>query len=155
MYKHIRFLAPAFAIAASAGLLLAGMPVLVIGNAEASGAARAAGAVLTLKPAGCLPASANVSGAAIGMVQGERRSIPLKLTRLPETGVYALTQQWPAEGKWVLQLTATDGLRTVTALVPAGPNGVERQNAKFFPRQITSGEADAMLNGPAPAVARK
>jgi hypothetical protein len=73
---------------------------------------------------------------------------------LPE-GLYAITQQWPSEGRWVLHISATDGVRTASVLVPAGPNGVERLSAKFFTRQASPGEIDAMLHGQPTAVAKK
>jgi len=156
MLKPTRFVTPVFALAAIAGPVLAGWPVLIIGNPEASAPARSIHAVLTVKPGGCLaPDSTTVTGTAAGIVTGERRSIPLKLTPLPEAGLYAVTPQWPAEGKWVLQFTATDGTRTASALVPAGPNGVERGNARFFTRQASPGDIDAMLNGQPAAVAKK
>lgn len=156
MQKSSFFIAPAFVLFAIAGPVLAGTPVLIIGNPEASAPARSIHAVLTVKPGGCLaPENTTITGAAAGIVNGERRSIPLKLTSLPEAGWYAITTQWPAEGKWVLQLTATDGLRTASVLVPAGPNGVDRGNARFFTSQASPGDIDAVLNGKPAAVARK
>ena len=102
MLSPTRFLGPVFALAAIAGPVLAGYPVLIIGNPKASAPARAMHAVLTVKPAGCLaPESSTVTGNAIGIVDGQRRSIPLTLKPLPETGLYAVTTRWPAEGKWV------------------------------------------------------
>ncbi len=156
MLKPIRFVTPALALAAIAGSALAGLPVLIIGNPEASASARSIHAVLTVKPGGCLaPDSTTVTATAVGIVGGERRSIPLKLTPLPEAGLYGVTPQWPAEGRWVLQFTATDGTLTASALIPAGPNGVERGNARFFARQASPGDIDAVLNGQPAAVAKK
>jgi hypothetical protein len=156
MLKPIRFVTLGFVLVAIAGPVLAGWPLLIIGNPEASAAARSVHAVLTAKPGGCLaPDNTTVTAAVVGVVSGERRSIPLKLTRLSEDGLYAVTPQWPPGGKWVLQLTATDGMRTASALVPAGPNGVERRNARFFPRQTSPGDIDSVLNGQPAAVAKK
>lgn len=156
MLKPTRFVTSALAFLAIVAPVLAGMPVLMIGNPEASAQARSIHAVLTVKPGGCLaPDSTTVTGTAAGIVNGKRRSIPLKLTPLPEAGLYAVTLQWPAEGKWVLQFTATDGTRTAGALVPAGPNGVERGNARFFTRQALPGDIEALLTGEPGAVAKK
>lgn len=156
MLKSINLLTSAFAVVATAGSVLAGTPVLIIGNPEASAPARSIHAVLTVKPGGCLaPENTTITGIATGVVGGERRSIPLKLARLPETGLYAIAQQWPARGKWVLQFTATDGVRTASALVPAGPNGVERGHATFFAREASPGDIDAVLNGQPVAVAKE
>jgi hypothetical protein len=155
MLKPTCFAGPAFALVAIAGQAFAGAPVLVVGNPEASAEARSMHAVLTVKPAGCLvPETATVTVTAAGIVNGERRSMPLKVTALPE-GLYAVTKQWPTEGKWVLHITATDGIRTASALVPVGSNGVERENTRFFTRQASPGDIDAALNGQPAAVARK
>lgn len=155
MLKPNCLVTPAFALMAIAGQALAGVPVLIVGNPEASAQARSIHAVLTVKPAGCLvPTSTTVTVTATGIVYGERRSMPLKVTALPE-GLYAVTQQWPAGGKWVLHITATDGMRTASALVPAGPNGVERGNARVFTRQASPDDIDAVLKGQPPAVAKK
>ena len=44
-----------------------------------------------------------IRGTAEGIVDGQRHSIPLQLTRVKSAiGTYALTQQWPSEGNWVL-----------------------------------------------------
>ena len=156
MIKAIRFVMPAFALAVIAGPLSAGTPVLTIGNPDASAQARAMHVVLTIKPGGCLATeSTAVTGTAIGIVNGERRSIPLKLIELSDPGLYGVTQQWPAEGNWVLQFTATDGARTAGALVPAGPNGVERSKARLLARQATPSDIDSVLNDHPAAIAQK
>src|SRR6266508_1949900 len=88
-----------------AGQLLAGGFYLQLGNPEASTEARKANAVLTIKATGCAdPASAQLTATAIGIVNGQRQTIPLQITRLSQPGMFALTQQWPKEGKWVIEL---------------------------------------------------
>src|SRR3954464_5979026 len=92
---------------ALAGYLIAGGFWLQVGNPDASPEARQANAVVTLKVAGCHdPASAKVTANAVGTVNGERRSIPLQLTKLSVPGMYGVAQQWPKEGKWVIQAEA-------------------------------------------------
>src|SRR5467141_278979 len=89
---------------ALAGYLMAGGFWLQVGNPEASPEAQKANAVVTLKVAGCHdPTLATVTANAVGLVNGERRSIPLQLTKLSGPGMYAVSQQWPKEGKWVIQ----------------------------------------------------
>ncbi len=46
-----------------------------------------------------------VSGTAWGLVNGERRSIELEFARTSRSGVYALKQQWPSQGHWVLGIS--------------------------------------------------
>ena len=86
---------------ACAGQMFAGGFWLQLGNPEANPAAGKMGAVVVIKAVGCHdPAAAKVTATAIGVVNGERRSIPLELKPLGEPGAYALSQQWPKEGKW-------------------------------------------------------
>ncbi|MDQ3255723.1 MAG: hypothetical protein M3R15_17800, partial [Acidobacteriota bacterium] len=55
-------------------------------------------AVLLVRPYGCKkPSDATLSATAEGVVKGERRTVPLRLTSISE-GVYAIRQEWPAEG---------------------------------------------------------
>lgn len=81
--------------------------------------------VLIARTFGCFqPTDAKVSGTAEGLVNGARKSIDLDLSSIG-SGVYAIKQQWPSEGRWVLALTMT-GIShnlTVSALVELGPNG--------------------------------
>src|SRR5262245_2573742 len=90
---------------ALAGQLFAGGFYLQLGNPEASPEARKAGAVLTVKATGCgEPAKAQITGRAIGFVDGKRQEIELKVTPLSEPGMWAVAQQWPKEGRWVLEI---------------------------------------------------
>src|SRR6185369_10830261 len=101
---------PGAAILALAGQLLAGGFYLQLGNPEASPEARKHNAVLTVLATGCHdPASAQLTATAIGIVNGERKSIPLTVNKLATPGMFALSQQWPKEGKWVLELVAKNG----------------------------------------------
>src|SRR5438045_9595867 len=87
-----------------AGYLMAGGFWLQAGNPDASAAARNAHAAVTLKVAGCHdPATAKVTAYAGGSVNGERRTVPLKLSPLDAPGMYGMAQQWPNEGKRVIQ----------------------------------------------------
>src|SRR5687768_9070912 len=70
------------------------------------------------------PIGAPVTGKAEGIVAGERRTVSLKFGGTSRTGVYALNKQWPAEGSWVLFITANQGPDDdVTAVVELAPNG--------------------------------
>lgn len=136
----------AAAVLALAGQLLAGGFHLVLGNPDASPAARGLNAVLTIQATGCHdPATAKVSAIAIGIVNGGRREIPLKLEALPVPGMFALRQQWPREGRWVIKLTARNGEQFTNSLIAAGPSGVDRLHDKANPREFTAAEVEAML----------
>lgn len=129
-----------------AGYLMAGGFWLQVGNPEASSEAVKANAAVTLKVAGCHdPASAKVTANAVGTVNGERRSIPLQLTKLSVPGMYAITQQWPKEGKWVIQAEARADDMFTNTLIGAGPKGVDHLHAKSEMKAFGKSDVDAML----------
>jgi len=108
--------------------------------------ARKANAVLTVKAVGCHdPAKAAVTATAFGLVNGERRTIPLKITALSEPGTFAIAEQWPREGRWVIQLAARTDDVVTTTLLKAGPAGVDFGQGKAEMRVFTPDEVDAML----------
>ena len=136
----------AAATLATAGYLVAGGFWLQLGNPEASAEARQANAVMTIKAVGCHdPATARVTATAVGMVKGDRRSIPLELTRLKEPGMYAIAQQWPSEGKWVIELVGRNGEQFTNTLVAAGPGGVDRLRARSDMKAFAPADIEAML----------
>jgi hypothetical protein len=144
MRKTIGLLAPAALVLA--GQLLAGGFFLQLGNPEANPEARKMNAALVVKAAGCHdPAGASLAATAIGTVNGQRREIPLKVERLSEAGTFAITQQWPKEGKWVIELVARNPNQFTNTLVVAGPQGVERTKARFDMHPFTPADVDAML----------
>ena len=112
-----------------------------------------------MKAFGCHePEKARVTGTAEGIVDGKRRSIPLKLAALSEPGMFALTEQWPTGGKWVIQLVGDNNDGAITsALVSAGSGGIDRKGVKLAPGKPSMAEIEARLrvdSAPA-AVARK
>src|SRR3954470_20115514 len=118
------------AMAALAGQLFAGGFYLQLGNPQANPEAKKANAVLVIKATGCHdPATATLTANAVGIVKGQRQSIPLKVTKLSGIGEFALTQQWPKDGKWVLELVARNGEQFTNTLVAAGPDGIDRLHA--------------------------
>jgi hypothetical protein len=92
----------------------------------------------------------DVSGSAEGIVNGARRSVPLRFERTDRGNVYALRPQWPAEGRWVLRIA----LRTTTAMVTLDPAGnvaattVPTQltaTGDRVPRAVTARDVDSVL----------
>ena len=146
MRKTICKTMAAVGMLALAGQLLAGGFYLSLGNPDASPEARKLNAVLTIQATGCHdPATATVSATAIGTVNGQRREIPLKLEPLRSTGMFALTQQWPKEGHWVIRLIAKNGEQFTNSLIAAGPSGLDRLHDHANSREFTAAEVDAML----------
>ena len=145
MRKTTRFVLPA-AILTLAGQLFAGGFWLQLGNPEASPEARKLNAVVTIKAFGCHdPAKATFTATAIGMENGQRKEIALKLEPLSEPGFFALTQQWPKEGKWVIRMVGKNDQQFTNLLVSAGPGGVDRYHAKADMKAFAPGDVDSML----------
>jgi hypothetical protein len=131
---------------ACAGQLLAGGFFLQLGNPEANAEARKLGAVVVIKATGCHdPASAKVTANAIGIVNGQRRTIPLEVKALSGAGEFALAQQWPKEGKWVIQVVGKNDEQFTNTLISAGPEGLDRLHAKFDMKAFGVSDVDAML----------
>jgi len=146
MRNTIGIVTPVAAVLALAGHLAAGGFFLQLGNPEASAEARKMNAVVTVKAAGCHdPATAKLTAVAIGFVNGQRREIPLKVEALSEPGMFAVTQQWPKEGRWVLEFAARNGEMFTNTLVTAGPDGVDRNHARADYRKFADADVDAML----------
>lgn len=136
-----------FLLALLAAPLFAGGFFLQLGNPEANPEAEKLHAVLVIKATGCHdPAGAEVTATAVGMVGGERRTIPLKVEKLAETGAFALTQQWPKEGKWVIEIVGRNPTQFTNTLVSAGPDGVDRLHAKLAMKPFTPAEVESMLD---------
>ena len=90
-------------------------------------------------------ANAQVTATAEGIVNGARRSVPLRLVAATTPGAFAVPHDWPLEGAWVVHLTGHCGASTASAIVPFGPNGFLRESSKFFPRAATAAEVEAFL----------
>jgi hypothetical protein len=126
--------------------LLAGGFYLLMGNPEASPEAKKLNAVVTIEATGCHdPALAKLTATAIGVVNGERREIPLNLEALSKPGMFALTRQWPKDGRWVIRVEATNGTQFTNSLVPIGPEGVDRNHRREDLKRFTAADVDTML----------
>jgi hypothetical protein len=70
------------------------------------------------------PYVVRLTGTAEGIVNGERRTIPLEFKETAQTAVYTLTQSWPREGVWTLVMRAGEAPGMVaTAFVEIGADG--------------------------------
>jgi len=135
------------AVAAMAGQLWAGGFFLQLGNPEANAEAKKANAVLVIQATGCHdPATATLTATAVGVVDGKRQSIPLQVTKLSRPGEFALTQQWPKDGKWVIELVGRNGEQFTNTLVAAGSNGLDRLHAKYDMKAFSKSDLESMLD---------
>lgn len=118
----------AFALLGSALLLTIASPAFAGGfqlslETPSGGDPQLKDAVLIVRTFGChQPADAKLSASAEGLINGNRKSLPLELRSIG-SGVYALKQQWPSEGHWVLALTGAYNGMTSSVLVELGANG--------------------------------
>jgi hypothetical protein len=92
-----------------------------------------------------------IEGTAEGLVRGERRSLSLEIARTSRGNVYAVKQQWPAEGAWVLAIR-TAGHATASLLIELGSDGGVSAEPYYSMRsnalalrsvRVVSGEAGA------------
>jgi hypothetical protein len=136
------------AAAAVAVLVFADGFTFTIGSSVASQDFRFKTAAFVFRTDGCSdPAKVQVSGTAEGLVNGERRSVALKVAAASKPGVYAVNQNWPAEGAWVVNLKGSCDGAHAGVLVPIGPHGFIRESAKSFARDATDTEIETSLKG--------
>jgi hypothetical protein len=116
---------------ASAPAARAGGFGLSVALPPAHSGSRVKAAALLVRAECCYAAPFTVSARAEGLVNGRRRSIPLRVTQVstdPQGGsVYAIRRQWPRVGVWVLTFTGTargaQQYDTCKDLLELGPNG--------------------------------
>src|SRR5690242_9388108 len=87
--------------------LFSGTFVLQIGNPAANPEAHDKHAVLLARLSACRsPEKTTVTATAEGIVNGVRKTVPLRLVSLSTPGSFAIERQWPDGGKWVVAITA-------------------------------------------------
>jgi hypothetical protein len=134
------------AICAGAMLALASGFTFTIGNPVAAQDVQAKVAAFVFRTEGCVDqAKSAISGTAEGLVKGARRSVVLKVAALSRPGVYAVYQNWPPEGDWVVNLKGTCSGENAGAIVPIGPRGFIRESSKFYARPATDAEIETSL----------
>jgi hypothetical protein len=117
-----------------------------IGSPVASRDFRSKSAAFVFRTEGCADTvKPQITGTAEGLVNGARQSVALKLVETSRPGVYAVNQNWPPEGEWVIALQGKCADANAGAIVPIGPNGFVRESSKFFPRPATNAEIETSL----------
>jgi hypothetical protein len=100
------------------------------------------------------PMNFPVSGTAEGIVNGQRRTVPLEFARTSRTGVFALRRQWPVEGAWTLVIGVAQGPEDrVSAIVELGRGGevakvtvpTRRQDGWTVPAPVVMPDVEAAL----------
>ena len=96
-----------------------------------------------------VPAVADLNGSAQGIVNGARRSVPIRFDTTSRPGVFAVRKQWPSEGTWLLQIS----LQHTTAIVVLDRDGsvasvrvpTQAQGGNQVPRAVAAAEIDSTL----------
>lgn len=95
-----------------------------------------------------------VEARAEGLVNGQRKTLPLTLDRTDREGVYALKQSWPTTGDWVIVITGAPGEGSVTAMVSIADGNIRGikvptkkvENGRWtVPTQVTQADVEAEL----------
>ena len=104
------------------------------------------------------PVPCTLTGTAEGIVNGERRSIPLTFTATSRTGVYALARQWQTDGVWTLVIRGP-----ASAVVELGQDGQvasvrvpsRQQDGWTIPIDVSMSEVEQGLRARAGALASR
>jgi hypothetical protein len=135
-----------FAVFLLAAPLFAGGFWLQMGTPDASPDAKAKNAALVVRATGCHdPATAQVSGVAIRMVDGKKHITPLNLVTMKEPGSFAVLRDWPADAAVTLEFIGHNAGMSTSMLVRARGESVEKTSAKFYSHEPTAEEEMALL----------
>ena len=107
-----------------------------------------------------IPVEMTVTATAEGVVDGQRKSVPIAVAKGTQTGTYAVRNQWGSKGVWTVVVGATaPGLSAnMQALVEIDADGevgrVTVPHAGMMPRAVSDAEIDRALRERAGARAR-
>ncbi len=117
-----------------------------IGSPVAAQDFRTKGAAFVFRADNCADLTkVQVSASAEGLLKGERKSVALQVMTSSKPGVYAVFQNWPSEGTWLVNIKGTCAEGAAGALIPIGPKGFVRESAKFFDRPAKDSEVESSL----------
>lgn len=119
---------------------------LQIASAVAGQSFQTKHAAFVARQVGCEDASKlTVSAVAEGLSGGKRRTLPIKTLAVANSPAYAVFREWPVEGTWVVHLRGSCGSAVASALVVPGERGPNREASKFFNRDATERDIQALL----------
>ena len=106
-------------------------------------------ALLVVRTTAChAPEKTSMTGTAEGIVDGQRRSIPLKLIQLSTPGTYGVIRQWPGSGVWVVKVVARNPEYkdyATGALVRFDADSPEWASVKHSFHEPTNAEVESLL----------
>ena len=83
-----------------------------------------------------------VVGRAEGLVDGERKTVDLRLTKSAEVGTHSVRNEWGSKGTWTVLLTAREGQTSIQAVAEinadgsVGKIGVPSKNGRYHPLSV-------------------
>ena len=89
-----------------------------------------------------------ITGTAEAIRAGVRQSVPITLTEVDKTeGIYAVLQQWPDDGPWLLHLKGSCAKPQASAstLVPVNKTSFVREKTQVLRGPATPAQVDAAL----------
>lgn len=123
---------------------------IVVSDAHGNQEALQNHAVMVAEITACLPgAKTTMSATAEGMVDGVRKSVPLKVMALKKQGTFAVAREWPQEGKWAVIVVANYLERkgfTSSVIVPADKDSFQWDAMQEFYHVPTNAEVAAVLS---------
>jgi hypothetical protein len=121
---------------------------LTIGNTVAAGpVAKVKNLQFIFRFNGCADLSkAKVAATAEGIVGNARRTIPLNPLPVPtQPGVYGISDQWGADGTWVVAIGADCAGATVGAIVQMNAGSFVRDGTQFFSHAPSPADIETAL----------
>jgi hypothetical protein len=85
------------------------------------------------------------SATAEGKVDGQRRSVALKVATASAPNVFGIFREWPAQGVWVVNLKARCASDRAGALVATDAAGLVRESSSILDHHATEAEIEAAL----------
>jgi hypothetical protein len=144
------FSKPLLALTVLALPLFAGALVLQVGSPASNPEALRNQAVLLARITAChSPAETKVMATAEGLVDGVRKSLPLKVISLSTAGTFAIARAWPERGTWMIKLVATNPEYrdyATSVLVPIRHDSAQLSAAKYYFHAPTDAEMSSALN---------
>jgi hypothetical protein len=148
MQQKTKVFGPVIALCTAMSLMAGGF-ALQLGKPSTNPEAQAKNAVLVVRGYACVaPKKTTVSATAEGIVNGKHQSIPLKLVPLSGQSTYALTRQWPTEGKWVITLVEANPRfdSRPSAIVKMDGDAVDWAGITRFSAPPSKEQVEAALN---------
>jgi len=130
--------------------LFAGALTLQVGDPATDPEALRSHAVLVARITACnSPEKTVVTATAEGVVNGIRKTIPLKVLSLSTAGTFAVTRQWPEQGTWAIKLVATNPVYVnyvTSVVVPIHQDSAQLAAARHYYHAPTDAEVSLALN---------